>query len=64
MHFSIAAVSCGEPPVVESAMIDDFTGVMYGDKVTYKCAGDSAMAGYDHVICQSNGTWTEPPTCS
>ncbi|XP_067930935.1 sushi, von Willebrand factor type A, EGF and pentraxin domain-containing protein 1-like [Watersipora subatra] len=60
-------VSCGPPPLIEKsdAQATVITGTKYMDTIIYTClSGYEIRAGRDPTICQSNRTWTNPPTCN
>ncbi|XP_067930927.1 sushi, von Willebrand factor type A, EGF and pentraxin domain-containing protein 1-like [Watersipora subatra] len=60
-------VSCGPPPLIEKsdAQATVITGTKYMDTVIYTClSGYEIRAGREPTICQSNRTWTNPPTCN
>ncbi|XP_067930929.1 sushi, von Willebrand factor type A, EGF and pentraxin domain-containing protein 1-like [Watersipora subatra] len=59
-------VACGPPPLIEksNAKATVITGTEYMDTANYTCLlGYEFRAGRDTITCQSNRSWTNPPTC-
>jgi len=36
----------------------------FGNKSTYACARGFSLYGAPEVVCQADGTWTQPPICT
>jgi len=62
----VVEISCGNTPVVQNANSSAITstGKRYEDTVTYTCVtGYEITSGSGTITCQSNRSWSTPPTC-
>ncbi|KAK5919031.1 hypothetical protein CgunFtcFv8_022961 [Champsocephalus gunnari] len=50
--------NCGDYPSLNGDVVQES-----GTSLTYTCNGFYTLEGPDIVTCQSNGKWTEPPSC-
>ncbi|XP_069622657.1 sushi, von Willebrand factor type A, EGF and pentraxin domain-containing protein 1 [Ranitomeya imitator] len=59
-------VSCGQPPELENGVIENKTGIVFEDEVTYSCKPGYKLVGSNKRICQSNKQWysESPPSCT
>jgi len=65
-YLVLLEISCGNLPEVSNtnASATTSTGTRYEDTVTYTCVpGYEITSGSDNIICQSNRSWSTPPTC-
>ena len=64
--FFLLEINCGEPPFSEGAEVDISHNVTqtYGSRVYYICKkGYGSMEGNSSVLCEANGSWSQPPDC-
>jgi len=62
----ITEISCGDLPIVQNtnSSATASTGRRYEDTVTYTCVtGYEITRGSGTITCQSNRSWSTPPTC-
>jgi len=60
-------ISCGDSPAVQNTNppATTSTGIKYEDTVTYTCVtGYEITSSSDTITCQSNRSWSTPPTCT
>ena len=57
------AMYCGEAPKVENGYTKASTGVVYQGTVTYECFTGFGITGNPQITCNSDGSWSTPPTC-
>ncbi|XP_012938062.1 sushi, von Willebrand factor type A, EGF and pentraxin domain-containing protein 1 [Aplysia californica] len=51
-------ISCGSPPSIDFAVINQNTNFLYQDKVIYSCLEGYSASGYDTSECLANRTWS------
>ncbi|XP_073447245.1 sushi, von Willebrand factor type A, EGF and pentraxin domain-containing protein 1 isoform X2 [Aquarana catesbeiana] len=58
-------VSCGLPPELENGVIENKTGIVFEDEVTYSCKPGYKLVGNPKRVCQSNKQWysESAPSC-
>jgi len=58
------AVFCDRPPIVDNGYVSLSDGLLFGDVAMYECFDGLVLNGNPNVTCQSDKTWSTPPTCS
>ena len=59
----VAAVDCGEPPIIENGTLR-YMNTTYKSTVRYRCDYNYIMVdGEAYIRCQENGEWESPPQC-
>ena len=58
-----AGISCGVPPPPPYRGGYAFTGMDYGDTVTFDCECGYDLEGEQIVACGDTGDWGLPPCC-
>ncbi|XP_055995640.1 sushi, von Willebrand factor type A, EGF and pentraxin domain-containing protein 1-like isoform X2 [Ostrea edulis] len=51
--------NCGEPPVVDRAVVDVNGSTLESATRYYKCTGDSVLEGDYSITCEQNGRWSD-----
>ena len=61
--YNLIEIACGIPPPPPLRGGYAFTGMHYGDTVTYDCECDYDLDGPQTLTCGSSGEWGQPPCC-
>ena len=59
--FYAETIGCGDPGPVSNA-VRTGSSFSYGDFVIYTC--NHGYSGGGAMVCQTNGQWTQRPTCT
>ena len=61
--YAFTVIACGVPPPPPLQGGYGFTGMMFGDTVTYDCECGYDLDGKQSLTCGVDGKWGEPPCC-
>ena len=59
---SIGGFSCGQPPIIEHAVVS-YSGIGYGSRALYTCDDGYSLTGNDEIVCGKDGHWSRIPSC-
>ena len=59
---SCVPLGCGKPPTVSNSLTSG-DSQNFGARVSYTCQAGYTLQGPTTVVCQSDGTWSTPPSC-